>query len=226
MEKLFNIRNIHDKSYNDLIKEIIENKALENDNNIETKLLKKIILSYNKLSFELKEKIEEVTLLSITDPLTKIFNRLKFNDELEKNLNYVKRYKENLSIIMFDIDHFKKVNDFYGHDIGDEVLKILTNLIKMNIRKTDVFARWGGEEFILLVPKTNVEIAFELAEKLRKLIEKTDFPKVKNVTCSFGVCEYNNNSTEKFLKNVDLALYKAKENGRNQVIVYSDKNDV
>ena len=125
---------------------------------------------------------------------------------------------------MFDIDHFKRINDTYGHDIGDDVLVNLSELVKTCIRETDIFARWGGEEFMLLLPHTTMLNASKLAERIRAIIEKNNFPTVGTITSSFGVTQYVNTDTaETFTKRVDRALYKAKETGRNRVIAAQAK---
>ncbi|MCX7820159.1 MAG: GGDEF domain-containing protein [Brevinematales bacterium] len=172
------------------------------------------------LSKELKKTIEIVRMLSMTDELTKIFNRKKINQSITEEINRAKRYNEIFSIIMFDIDHFKKINDTFGHDIGDEVLKNITRIVGAQLRITDIFGRWGGEEFIIISPKTQKEEAVHLAERIRQTVEQFSFPVVKNVSCSLGVTEWTKEDDEKtLLKRVDEALYEAKESGRNRVIV-------
>lgn len=173
---------------------------------------------------KMKEMEDQLKLLSQTDQLTQIFNRVKFHDSLTREIHRAKRYDTELALIMFDIDHFKKVNDTYGHDVGDNVLVNLTELVKTCIRETDIFARWGGEEFMLLLPHTTLLNASKLAERIRAAIEKYNFPTVGTVTSSFGVTQYVNTDTaETFTKHVDRALYKAKQNGRNRVIAAQAK---
>ncbi len=163
--------------------------------------------------------------LSETDPLTGIFNRRKLDNILDGYVKLALRYNMPLSLIMFDIDHFKEINDNYGHQIGDNILIELANLIKTNLRETDFFARFGGEEFMILMPETNLIYAKAKAESLRKLIEENVFKYIYRLTCSFGVVEYggkdNFGNTQdiinSFIKRVDNALYRAKENGRNRV---------
>jgi diguanylate cyclase (GGDEF)-like protein len=158
--------------------------------------------------------------LASTDNLTGIYNRHKFEELFKIELARVARYKNKLALIMLDIDHFKKVNDTYGHDIGDLALKNVVNVINSNIRHTDIFARWGGEEFLILCPETDSENALILSEKLRRAIEVTVFKKVGKVTCSFGVASYEDDEAgDSFLKRVDNALYTAKDEGRNRVVV-------
>jgi len=161
---------------------------------------------------------EELKELASTDYLTKLYNRLKFEELFDDELERYRRHKRPLTLIMFDIDWFKKINDTYGHDIGDEVLKELAQLVQHEIRSMDKVARWGGEEFMILVPETNLKSATSLAEKLRKKIANFTFNQVGQVTCSFGVTELKEG--EKFStvsQRADEALYKAKDSGRNRV---------
>lgn len=158
--------------------------------------------------------------LASTDKLTGIYNRHKFEELLETELKRIDRYKNQLSLIMFDIDYFKKVNDNYGHDIGDNILVTISDLVKKNIRNTDIFSRWGGEEFLILCPETSTQEAEILAEKLRYEIERFSFDKVNQITASFGVTTYrDNDNRDLFIKRVDDSLYMAKKEGRNIVKV-------
>ena len=167
---------------------------------------------------ERQQAIKELEELSVTDPLTSIYNRRKFNELLTREVERSKRYKTGLSIIMCDIDHFKKINDTFGHDVGDNALKVFSNKINENIREVDMFARWGGEEFMILMPNVNVDNASSVAEKLRKIIEATEIKTIESFTASFGVTHLNeDDTTESFIKRVDDAMYKAKNSGRNKV---------
>lgn len=153
-----------------------------------------------------------------TDALTGIYNRMKFNKTLTIEMANAERYNALLSLIIFDIDHFKKVNDTYGHSAGDNVLKFLTKLVTSNIRETDIFARWGGEEFVILAPGLSLADVEKFADKLRCKVEDFDFEKPKKVTLSFGVTSFKNgDSSTTLLNRADEALYRAKESGRNQV---------
>jgi len=154
------------------------------------------------------------------DALTGIYNRVKLNALFSDFIYEANRYpQKEFSIIFFDIDHFKKINDTYGHNVGDEVLKELTYAVSKLLRKEDVFVRWGGEEFIIVLQMTTLKEALFLAGRLRKSIEDRSFLHVTNVTCSFGVTEFRNGDTQMILlERVDEALYEAKENGRNQVV--------
>jgi len=161
--------------------------------------------------------------LAMRDPLTGAFNRNQFNESLRHEIERSHRYKHPLSLILLDIDYFKKFNDRYGHPVGDKILIYLTELVQDNIRLIDTFARYGGEEFIILLPETAIEKSYLLAENLRKLIEN-DSQNTKEcpetITCSFGVTQMKENDTpDIMIKRVDTALYKAKNSGRNKVII-------
>ncbi|MFA6236450.1 MAG: GGDEF domain-containing protein [Bacteriovorax sp.] len=172
-------------------------------------------LTYDKLNLEAN-----------TDKHTGCFNKTYFNNRIAIEVNKCKVTGEPLSLVLFDLDHFKKLNDGYGHDAGDYVLKEMAGVIRANgIREQDVFARYGGEEFVILLPKTNLKQSFEIAERLRKLIENKEFlydGKRLPVTASIGVADYRQGvitGTDLF-KRADDAVYKAKEGGRNQVQFY------
>ncbi|MDI6602405.1 MAG: PAS domain S-box protein [Thermoanaerobacteraceae bacterium] len=166
-----------------------------------------------------RKKFEELLYRqSITDPLTNIYNRRFFMQMLEQEIERTKRNKKPFSLIMFDLDHFKSVNDRFGHAAGDMVLKKVADTVKGRIRKTDCFARWGGEEFITLLPETSLSDAVGLAEELRKHISMMSLPEVGHVTASFGVTEYRDTDTiDTVLLRVDNMLYEAKGAGRNCV---------
>jgi diguanylate cyclase (GGDEF)-like protein/PAS domain S-box-containing protein len=152
------------------------------------------------------------------DSLTGIFNRPKFNEVFGREIQEALRYKQPLSLIMFDIDHFKSINDTYGHLTGDAVLKELARLVSANIRTVDIFARWGGEEFMILSPNNELKSAQQLTEKIRMQIEKNDFSCPCRMTCSFGLTQFREQDTaDDFIKRADDALYRAKGRGRNSV---------
>jgi len=162
--------------------------------------------------------INDLQRLATTDTLTGIYNRYKINQIIDEEIARTKRYKENFALIMFDIDHFKEINDTYGHDVGDHILQELSHIISSSIRETDNFGRWGGEEFMLIAPKISREDAIKLAEKLRKIIQNHHFEEVKKITVSIGIALFEDgDDKEEKLKEVDNALYKSKQNGRNRV---------
>ncbi|MGC8555360.1 MAG: diguanylate cyclase [Candidatus Acidulodesulfobacterium sp.] len=156
--------------------------------------------------------------LSEHDALTGINNRRFFDDKLVELLNIALRYNRPLSLIMFDIDHFKSINDTYGHETGDIILKEISSIVKESLRTTDFFARYGGEEFMVIAPETPLKTALELAKRLRYKIEKHDFNIGQSVTCSFGITEVKDNDTsQSIIHRADGALYEAKDTGRNKV---------
>lgn len=164
---------------------------------------------------------------SLTDPLTGLNNRRYLDAMIEKEIARVDRYKENLSMASLDLDRFKKVNDTWGHPIGDEVLKLVSNVVKNSIRKSDVLVRLGGEEFAILLPHTDIAAAHMVAEKTRQAIEEASHPIAGKVTASFGIAERQSGETYNSLyRRVDKALYRAKELGRNCVIAYEENADI
>ncbi len=171
-----------------------------------------------------KKAEKDLDRLANYDKLTSIYNRHKIDTFLTKQMEIAKRYKRPLSIIFFDIDKFKTINDTYGHKAGDKILQELTALISKYIRESDVFGRWGSEEFLVISPETDLQSSKVLAEKLRKNIEEYHFTEVENVTCSFGVIALSEVDTlDEAMTKVDKLLYIAKESGRNRVV--SDVED-
>lgn len=162
----------------------------------------------------------QLTHIAYTDSLTRIYNRLHFGHFLEAEIDRVKRYGGTCSVIFFDIDFFKKINDQHGHLVGDDVLTNLTALVNAQNRNSDVFARYGGEEFIILTSSTDLAGATTHAEHLREKIATTSFDKIGKLTCSFGVAEFNKEKDDitTIIRRVDAALYNAKANGRNCVV--------
>lgn len=167
---------------------------------------------------------QEVERIATIDSLTGIYNRHKFEELFTLESERSRRFSYPLSMIMIDIDHFKSVNDTYGHNVGDEVLKQLADIVQENIRKIDIFARWGGEEFLILSPNTNLENIRTLAEKLRIAVEKASFPTIGHVTISLGISTFGKgDSFSGLFKRVDHSLYYAKEHGRNRVGIESQE---
>ncbi|MEN8148026.1 MAG: diguanylate cyclase [Campylobacterota bacterium] len=175
---------------------------------------------YNNITRE--KKIEEA---SYIDELTQIYNRKKFNSTLDLFFQDRAAYAGTTALVMIDIDHFKAINDLYGHIIGDEILILLSRFINTHIRKSDLLCRWGGEEFVLLLSEITHDEAFNFCEKLRKNIASMPCETLKkyigvdkHITCSFGVSMLRENDSPKSLtERADKALYSAKENGRNRV---------
>ncbi|MFB6260891.1 MAG: diguanylate cyclase, partial [Thiohalorhabdaceae bacterium] len=163
---------------------------------------------------------QELERLAVTDWLTGLPNRRYVEDELDQEVERSRRYDNDLALIMFDVDHFKAVNDRFGHDAGDRILKALSQTVAEGLRGPDRLGRWGGEEFMILAPETGKEGAVNLAERLRALVAATPFPEVKGITASFGVTTLRAEDRLRTLtRRVDEALYWAKEQGRNRVEV-------
>ena len=158
--------------------------------------------------------------LALIDQLTQIYNRSSFYEFANKQVAKRRRNNEKLSVAMIDIDYFKKVNDTFGHSAGDLILKDLAKIVLGSIRTYDVFARFGGEEFILLLPDTGIDVAETVLERVRKNVEEYDFPEVGNVTISIGISEINlEEEIDAAIKRADEALYEAKATGRNKVVL-------
>ena len=168
---------------------------------------------------ELKEKNAQLEKVSITDKLTGVYNRHYLDKALSEQLALAQRHQRPMSIALFDLDHFKKVNDNFGHLMGDKVLQVFTSLVKSNIRISDVFGRWGGEEFLLIFPETNKQQADLVVNKIRLALEKQVFEEGLKQTVSAGIIEVQADSTlDDLLLLVDQKLYLAKGAGRNQVM--------
>ena len=162
---------------------------------------------------------KEIEKLSITDVLTQIPNRLYLDKNYQLESIRANRYDNEFSLILIDIDFFKKINDNYGHKIGDDVLIEIANILKENIRVIDILGRWGGEEFLIICPETNLYNAEKLAEKIRRKIENYMFIMAVHITGSFGVTQYYKGENKKEAFNrCDKGLYMAKKQGRNKVI--------
>ncbi len=218
--------NIHEQkmAQNELIK---KNQLLKEGNVSLEKIIRKKADELERKNQELEEKIKEVEYISNMDPLTEIANRKKFETELEKEISRSKRYGHPLSLVIFDIDFFKQVNDTLGHKTGDTVLQKLCQLVKQNIREVDFFARWGGEEFSIIFPGLAFESALSATEKLRMLVSDYQFGQNLSVTCSFGVSKYlKGDSVDVLFRRADEALYRAKELGRNRVEGLVDNDNI
>lgn len=162
--------------------------------------------------------MEQLNQLATTDVLTGICNRRHFNEMLTSEIKRSTRFSSPLTLILFDVDHFKRINDTFGHQSGDQTLIQLAQVVGGAIRVTDLLARWGGEEFAILAPGCNLDTGRLLAEKIRLLLEKQHFADVGQVTCSFGVADYAPGDDEdSLMKKADRCLYHAKASGRNRV---------
>jgi diguanylate cyclase (GGDEF)-like protein/PAS domain S-box-containing protein len=205
-----------------IYKNVIINKRKDGTLYHEEQTITPVFDEQNSLFFvstghDISERIEvekKLHSLATKDSLTGVYNRYSLNKEIDTNIKKYERYADIFSLLMIDIDYFKNVNDTYGHDVGDLVLKELCSVIENLIRETDIFGRWGGEEFLLILPKTNKDEAISMATRIKNIIEEHKFDYIPQITVSIGVSVYNESI---ILKDVDDALYKAKSTGRNRV---------
>lgn len=173
-----------------------------------------IVLAYA----DVRKKLEY---RATVDSLTDVYNRYTFRKFLHDELLRAERFGHQFALIYFDVDHFKVINDSFGHQVGDTVLQELALMVKSSVRKLDTIARIGGEEFAIIAPETDREEAMILAEKLRQKIEKHPFPSVQKITVSLGVTTFRKGYTvEDMIGQADKALYRAKEKGRNNVVYF------
>lgn len=172
----------------------------------------------NRLNTELQRANTQLKEIAHTDTLTKIWNRYRMELAIDTELAAAERYDHPASILLFDVDHFKQVNDTYGHDVGDQVLTGLAEQVQTQLRASDFFGRWGGEEFIVLASHNTLDEAMGLAERLRKHIESMHFGTAGNITISIGVAEAiaGKETRKQLLERADKAMYLAKQSGRNQ----------
>jgi len=185
-----------------------------------TTLSNTVIDELSEANKELEKTKTELEILATTDKLTGIYNRAKLDDLFNAEIDRCKRYKNSFGCAIFDLDHFKEVNDTHGHLVGDEVLKNISNVIKSNMRKSDIFGRWGGEEFVLILPEINEEGMIFYLEKLRVIVSNYTNEKVGTRTVSIGATLYQKNDTvDSITKRADDALYKAKRLGRNNLVL-------
>lgn len=178
------------------------------------------VTDLKQTQLELERSNAELEREALYDRLTGVSNRRYFEDVLEREMRRVDRHGRSFVLVMFDLDHFKQVNDTFGHNVGDEVLKGVTDRVASRLRDSDVLGRWGGEEFMVLLPATDATSGAEVAETLRARVAETPFPEAGAVTISLGVAEYRGDEPRKELvRRADEALYRAKGAGRNRVEV-------
>lgn len=177
---------------------------------------------------ERKQTMESLLERAVSDPLTDCFNRRHFFTLAEKEFSRSVRYDHPISVIMLDLDHFKRINDLFGHAIGDQVLQSIVKTCQENIRDFDILGRYGGEEFVILLPETNIENARQAADRIRKEIEKSSIETdagMISITASLGITSLTDEddlTLDKLLDRADQALYKSKEGGRNKVTIWQD----
>lgn len=216
------LRRLRMLTKDELIAIILDQMADDNDSSIQNDLLYDLVRKYVDTNESLKKTLIEVERLSNIDPLTGLYNRHNFSKIFDRELTRFNRYGQEFCIVLLDIDFFKRVNDTYGHNIGDDVLVDVGQILREQIRQVDIVARWGGEEFIVLITAGINNGGTLLAERIRKAIEGHKFPGVGKVTMSLGIAEVQSKDTLSVITaRADQALYKAKETGRNKVVVYS-----
>lgn len=209
----FMLNEVHARQELEHYKDNLEKKVEERTVEIQIRndeLQKEIILR--------KKVEEELQLLAITDPLTGLYNRRMFQQLLTGEIDRDKRYRSGLGIIFCDLDNFKIINDHFGHEVGDQVIMVFAANVKKLLRDSDILARWGGEEFVILIPQANLDKTLAIATKLQLATEQIKLPPIGCFTCSFGVTIFCGDDTvEEFIKRADDALYMAKRGGRNRV---------
>lgn len=181
------------------------------------------MLRIKELTDQLQDANAKLAQLAVTDPLTGLHNRRSVYSHLEREFVRAKRYEHPLAVAMLDIDHFKKVNDTYGHQTGDQVIRLVADALRRTIRQTDLAGRFGGEEFLILAPETGREHALTMAERIRLAVEEASAvsPGGPPVTVSIGVATTevpDATSSEELVRLADEALYRAKREGRNRVV--------
>jgi len=185
-----------------------------------------LVLFVVQNNFQLKQTRAELAVLAKTDPLTGIFNRRHFSELVQIDIERTQRLKESSYVILVDIDHFKNVNDTYGHTVGDKVLVEIAKRFKETLRPYDLFARYGGEEFIIYMSNTDRDGAAITAERLRQKLcnEPCEYKEVRlNISASFGVAKIDDSGFENAIQHSDSALYQAKREGRNKVVFYKQQ---
>ncbi|XPV69652.1 MAG: GGDEF domain-containing protein [Halarcobacter sp.] len=178
-----------------------------------------ILIAYKNIIRDKQKEYQEVSKKSITDSLTKLYNRYKLDNELQVHYDNFQKNGTSFALLMLDLDHFKSINDKYGHQEGDKVLKYLAEILKESTRQTDTVGRWGGEEFIIIYPNSDIDNALSLAQKLHLSIKESKDIQKYNLTVSIGLgVPKQELSLDQFIRAVDKALYKAKDMGRNQTV--------
>lgn len=184
-----------------------------------TRELNEALNEVGDLAIQLNSALYQVEQLAITDSLTQTYNRRKFDEVVQQERHRVKQGCRPFSVIMLDIDHFKKVNDRFGHSIGDSVLQHLCRLVRGAVRHSDLLIRWGGEEFLIMLPSTQLDEAVQMAERIRVETCQESFPQAGRLTVSLGVAQFHpEDSIDSLLKRADDSLYQAKLRGRNRVV--------
>ncbi|MFQ5586765.1 MAG: diguanylate cyclase [Thermodesulfobacteriota bacterium] len=209
----------------ELINEVEEGSFEEED-----LLMLMILADYTAIAIENASYLKEVQELTITDDLTKLYNSRHLNSFLDYEVERARRYKMSLSLIFFDLDKFKNVNDTHGHLVGSKLLKEMASVIRMTLRKVDMACRYGGDEFVIVLPQTTKEQAYQATEKLRELINEHRFLQEEglnlHLTASFGIASYPDDAKDKIelINLADKAMYRVKMDSRDGIAVFSQEN--
>lgn len=209
----------HWKSYYD------RGNVTKRDKNGNPLLLAGIVVDITKeveMTTLVKEQNKILLELIETDSLTDVYNRKALYEKLEAEIKYSNENKTNLTILMIDVDDFKSINDTHGHLVGDNILKKIATVIKDSIRDTDIVGRFGGEEFLVLLPNTTQEKCHTIAERIRENIEKLKLPSQNSVTISGGVKEYNHETIDSVIDKADKMMYEAKKHGKNKINYFNE----
>ncbi|GAA0857307.1 diguanylate cyclase [Aliiglaciecola litoralis] len=179
------------------------------------------------LKVELVEKNTQLEFLSNRDALTSLYNRYFMVQRCEQEIARLNRFKENACLVLYDIDHFKQINDTHGHSLGDKILCELAQVVAREIRQIDIMARWGGEEFLILCPQTDLVAAKALSQRIQSALAKYSFDIIGKLTCSFGIAQYaDNESFISWFDRADDAMYRGKKQGRNAIVTANSAPDI
>jgi diguanylate cyclase (GGDEF)-like protein len=173
---------------------------------------------FNEMAINISKMLNEAKMLSNIDGLTKLYNHLYCYERLEEEIKRANRYESRLCLIMIDIDYFKDINDTFGHQAGDKALVVIANTIKNSLRELDIVGRYGGEEFLAILPEVGLQECYVAAERIRKNVENLFWEYIGNqLTVSIGIVEFNDEQASQLIEKADILLYKAKNNGRNRI---------
>ncbi len=185
-------------------------------------LIKELTARHVSLLNELERKNRIIARLRERDQLTGVYNRVKFYRELAKEIERLERYQGELALIMFYIENFKEINDQFGHDTGNRLLSRVAEIVKEQIRRVDIFARWGGKEFVILTPNTRFDVTIKLGERLRLNLSRQDFGRAGRITCNFGITALRPEETyESFVRRIDSAVIQLKNKEGVKLYIFS-----
>lgn len=210
-------------AHRDIHQQKVAQLELERKNLLLEKLVQERTYELQLANQSLAQKLHEAESMAEMDPLTGVYNRHRLDSSLRAEMERASRHGTGLCLIIFDVDHFKRINDLYGHSVGDAVLISMIMMVQGRIRENDLLARWGGEEFAIVAPAISMDEAWRMAEKLRLLISYTQPLEGIRISCSFGIAEYQpGDDLSSLFRRADQAMYRAKSMGRNRVETSAD----